>query len=158
MKLYYNPASPYVRKVRVLALEIGLMDDIELASVSLTPIGPDAALCTDNPIGKIPTLIRGDGILDAAVGTRYETFLRPEALRWGDWVDAQLTKVRRSLDALEAEELGDTVDIGTISVGCALGYLDFRYPDEGWRDSRPKLAAWYESFAARPSMSETRPA
>lgn len=200
MKLYYNPASPYVRKVRVLALETGLMDDIELASVSLTPTGPDAALCTDNPIGKIPTLVRGDGgalydsrviceyldslhggnpmfpvegetrwtavrrqaladgILDAAVGTRYETFLRPEALRWGDWVDAQMTKVRRSLDALEGEELGDTVDIGTISIACALGYLDFRYPDEGWRESRPKLAAWYESFAARPSMSETRPA
>lgn len=200
MKLYYSPASPYVRKVRVLALETGLMDDIELASVSLTPIGPDAALCSDNPVGKIPTLVRddgsalydsrviceyldslhggtpmfpaagdarwnavrrqalADGILDSAVGTRYETSLRPQELRWPDWVDAQMTKVRRSLDALEDEELDDGVDIGTISVGCALGYLDFRYADEGWRDSRPRLAAWYERFAARPSMSATRPA
>lgn len=61
MKLYYSPASPYVRKVRVLALETGLMENIELAAVSLTPIGPDANLCGDNPIGKIPTLVRDDG-------------------------------------------------------------------------------------------------
>ena len=66
-------------------------------------------------------------------------------------------KVRRSLDVLETEALADKVDIGTISVACALGYLDFRYADEGWRDSRPKLAAWYETFAARPSMAETGP-
>jgi glutathione S-transferase len=199
MKLYYSPASPYVRKVRVLALETGLMENIELAAVSLTPIGPDANLCGDNPIGKIPTLVRddgsalydsrviceyldaqhngkrmfpdngdarwnavrrqalADGILDAAVGTRYETFLRPEEFRWPDWINAQLTKVRRSLDAIESETLGDIVDIGTISVACALGYLDFRYPDEGWRDSRPKLAAWYQKFAKRPSMRETQP-
>ena len=199
MKLHYNPASPYVRKVRVVALETGLMGDIELAEVSVTPTGPDAKLCSDNPIGKIPSLVRdngdalydsrviceyldglhngarlfpengearwtairrqalADGILDAAVGTRYETFLRPQALRWPDWVDGQMGKVRRSLDALERESLADTLDIGTISVACALGYLDFRYPDEGWRDARPKLAAWYESFAARPSMIETSP-
>jgi len=199
MKLHYNPASPYVRKVRVLALETDLMGDIALSKVSLTPTGPDADVCADNPIGKIPTLARGDGsalydsrviceyldsrhggarmfpeagearwsalrrqaladgILDAAVGTRYETFLRPEALRWQDWVDGQMAKIRRSLDVLESETLGDTLDIGTISVACALGYLDFRYPAEGWRDSRPKLAAWFETFSERPSMTETRP-
>lgn len=199
MKLIYNPASPYVRKVRVLAIEAGLMDGIELAKVNITPVGPDEALCASNPIGKIPTLVldeggalydsrviceyldelhhtsrlfprRGqarwtalrrqalaDGILDAAVGTRYETFLRPEGLRWPEWIEGQMQKIRRSLDVLEDETLGDEVDIGTISVACALGYLDFRYPQEGWRDSRPRLAAWFEGFSARASMSETRP-
>lgn len=199
MKLIYNPASPYVRKVRVLAIEAGLMNRIELANVSITPVGPDEALCASNPIGKIPTLVLddggalydsrviceyldglhdnprlfpqhgdarwtalrrqalADGILDAAVGTRYETFLRPEALRWSEWIEGQMQKVRRSLDVLEDETLGDEVDIGTISVACALGYLDFRYPQEGWRDSRSRLAAWYERFSARASMSETRP-
>ena len=98
-----------------------------------------------------------DGILDAAVGTRYETFLRPQALRWSEWAKGQMGKVRRGLDVLEKEDLGDTVDIGTISVACALGYLDFRYADEGWRDARPTLAACYETFAARPSMTETAP-
>ncbi len=199
MKLYYSPASPYVRKVRVLVMETGLMDDIELANVTITPVGPDAELCADNPLGKVPTLVRdqggalydsrviceyldslhggarmfpenqdqrwialrrqalADGILDAAVNTRYETFLRPQELRWRDWEDSQMTKVRRSLDELEAESLGEGVDIGTISVACALGYLDFRYPDEGWRETRTKLAAWFEKFAARPSLSETSP-
>ena len=199
MKLLYSPASPYVRKVRVLAIEAGLMDRIELAKVTITPVGPDAALCASNPIGKIPTLVLddggalydsrviceyldglhdknrmfpehgearwtalrrqalADGILDAAVGTRYETFLRPEELRWAEWVEGQLQKVRRSLDALEVEALGEGLDIGTISVACALGYLDFRYAQEGWRDSRPRLAAWYEGFSARASMSDTRP-
>ena len=199
MKLHYSPASPYVRKVRVVAIETGLMDGIDLANVTISPVGPDADVCADNPVGKIPTLVRddgdalfdsrviceyldslhdgarmfpdkgdarwtvlrwqalADGILDAAVGTRYETFLRPENLRWPDWVGAQMHKIRRSLDALEGETLGDGVDIGTISVACALGYLDFRYPDEGWRDSRPTLAAWFETFGARASMRETCP-
>ena len=199
MKLYFASASPYVRKVRVLAIETGLADRIELVKVTITPVGPDADLCAENPIGKIPTLARddggalydsrviceyldtlhdgarmfpahgearwtalrkqalADGILDAAVNVRYEMFLRPESLRWSGWVDGQMGKVRRSLDELEREPLGETVDIGTVSTACALGYLDFRFADEGWRDSRPKLAAWFEMFSTRPSMSETRP-
>lgn len=199
MKLYFAIASPYVRKVRVLAMETGLADRIELTRFQGTPVEADEAVCADNPIGKIPTLVRddgralydsrviceyldtlhdgprmfpqdgearwtalrrqalADGILDAAVNTRYERFLRPENLRWSDWVNGQLGKVRRSLDALEREALGDTLDIGTISVACALGYMDFRYADEAWRESRPQLTAWFEVVCARPSMSETRP-
>jgi glutathione S-transferase len=101
----------------------------------------------------------GDGILDAAVLTRYETFLRPQERRWPEWIDAQKQKFRRALDALEgeAEGFGDAVDIGTITIGCALGYLDFRYQDENWRANRPRLAAWFERFAQRPAMARTAP-
>jgi len=101
----------------------------------------------------------GDGILDAGVGTRYETFIRPEARRWDEWITNQKLKISRALDALEQEagDLGDTTDIGTISIGCALGYLDFRYADDAWRDARPQLAAWWTRFAARPSMAQTAP-
>jgi glutathione S-transferase len=101
----------------------------------------------------------GDGIMDAGVLTRYETFLRPEERRWPEWIENQREKFRRALDALEdeAESFGETVDIGTIAVGCALGYLDFRYASEGWRTSRPKLAVWFERFSKRPSMAETAP-
>jgi glutathione S-transferase len=100
-----------------------------------------------------------DGIMDAGVLARYETFLRPEERRWPDWTQNQKLKFRRALDALdaEAESFRDTVDIGTISVGCALGYLDFRYADEGWRATRPGLAAWFERFSSRPSMATTAP-
>ena len=101
----------------------------------------------------------GDGLLDAAILCRYETFLRPEERRWPDWIEGQRAKFRRALDALEgeAEGFGDTVDIGTISAACAADYLDFRSLDDGWREGRPHLAAWLEGFAARPSMQATRP-
>ncbi len=101
-----------------------------------------------------------DGLLDAAILGRYETFLRPAERQWTDWIDGQRAKFRRALDALESEadRFGETVDIGTIAAACATDYLDFRSLDDGWRDSRPRLAAWLEGFAARPSMQATRPA
>lgn len=100
-----------------------------------------------------------DGLLDAAILCRYETFLRPEERQWTDWIEGQRSKFRRALDALEgeAEDFGDTVDIGTVSAGCAADYLDFRSLDDGWREGRPRLSAWLEGFAARPSMQATRP-
>jgi glutathione S-transferase len=101
----------------------------------------------------------GDGILDAGVATRYETFLRPEALRWSEWVAAQKLKITRSLDHLEADiaSLDGRLDVGSITIGCALGYLDFRFADDPWREGRPGLAAWYERFSQRPSMQATKP-
>ena len=99
-----------------------------------------------------------DGIMDAAVAARYEAVLRPEAYRWGGWIEGQKRKVARGLDRLEAEAADlDSVDIGLIAAGCALGYLDFRYPDWPWRPGRPRLAAWFERFDARASMQQTRP-
>ena len=102
----------------------------------------------------------GDGIMDAAVLTRYELALRPADKQWADWRDGQMKKVNSALDDLEARWmslLDGPLSIGAISVGCALGYLDFRFEDMGWRDSRPALAAWYASFADRPSMQATKP-
>jgi glutathione S-transferase len=100
----------------------------------------------------------GDGIMDAAVLTRYETFTRPEEARWDAWIDSQKQKFRRGLDALEAESTSlDVVDVGTLAIACALGYLDFRFADENWRARRPRLAAWFEQFAKRPSIATTGP-
>ena len=100
-----------------------------------------------------------DGIMDAAVLARYETAVRPEALRWNDWTTGQLDKVGCALAEFEhrAAGFGDRVDLGTIAFGCAMGYLDFRFAHLAWRDSHPNAAAWYERFAARPSMVATRP-
>ncbi|HZZ93958.1 MAG TPA: glutathione S-transferase [Usitatibacter sp.] len=99
-----------------------------------------------------------NGILDAAVLNRYETFLRPEALRWKAWSEGQLLKVDQSLDFLEqnAGELAH-VDIGSIGAGCALGYLDFRYADRDWRAAHPQLASWWEKAAKRPAFEKTVP-
>lgn len=103
----------------------------------------------------------GDGILDAAILTRYETFLRPKQFLWNDWVKSQMRRVRGGLAALEGKlkegALSGPLTIGQIAVGCALGYLDFRYATEGWRDRHPGLAKWYAEFAKRPSMQKTVP-
>ena len=199
MKLRYSPASPYVRKVMIVALEAGLAERIEKLSTSVVPVRANDALQAENPLVKLPSLTTdsgetlydspviceyldslhkaprmfpdpgparwtalrrqalGDGILDAAILTRYETTVRPKELQWADWVDGQMRKVRSALDALEGERLGGAFDIGTLTIGCALGYLDFRYLSEDWRKTRPKLAAWFGDISRRPSMKATEP-
>jgi glutathione S-transferase len=100
-----------------------------------------------------------DGVLDAALLHRYEHNLRPEPLRWQDWADGQWAKITAALDQLERTAPGwSGVDLGLIAVGAALGYLDFRFADRPWRATRPRLAAWFEGFAARPSVAATVPA
>jgi glutathione S-transferase len=99
-----------------------------------------------------------DGILDAAVLVRYETFARPESLRWKDWIDGQLDKVTCSLAELEQRAATfERVDLGNIAIGCALGYLDFRFASLGWQKTYPQTAAWFARFGARESMMATRP-
>ena len=101
-----------------------------------------------------------DGIMDAAVLMVYESRVRPEENRFAPWVDGQWAKIGRALDALEQRwlsHLNGPTDMGQIAVGAALGYLDFRHADRGWRSGRPGLAAWAAVFAERPSMVATRP-
>ncbi|MGV7034310.1 glutathione S-transferase [Methylobacterium symbioticum] len=100
-----------------------------------------------------------DGLLDAALLTRYERVMRPEALRWEAWEAGQLAKIAGALDRIEADlpRVRDRLDIGTVATACALGYLDFRFPDLGWRAGRPGAAAWYAEFGQRPSMQGTAP-
>ena len=107
----------------------------------------------------------GDGILDAGILARYES-LRPREFQWQEWIDSQMRKVRGALSALEMEcesgEFGAPAEeaaapIGQIAIGCALGWLDFRYPSEAWRERHRRLAAWYETFAQRRAMQETAP-
>jgi len=98
----------------------------------------------------------GDGIMDACVPRRGELAKPKEAgrdaliARWRGAVD-------RTLDALEAELPYQAVDIGSIAVACALGYLDFRFPQEPWRGTRPRLAAWFAAFGQLPAVAATVP-
>ena len=99
-----------------------------------------------------------DGMADALILVRYERLLRPPEQQFDAWVDGQMQKALRTLTALEAEAGSlDGAGIGEIAIGCTLGYLDFRFDDLGWRDSHPRLADFYEGFAARKSMQATLP-
>lgn len=200
MKLYHSDSSPFVRKVMVLLHEAGALDRVELVEASGSPLNPGSMPIDQNPLGKIPALLRedgaaiydsrvitrylddllssglyppapmlwdvmtleatADGIADAAVLIRYELHVRPEAVRSPEWADAQWQKIDRGLAAVQdrwSGHLSGPLDMGQIALACALGYLDFRHSDRGWRTSHPALATWHDRFATRPSMVATRP-
>jgi len=100
-----------------------------------------------------------DGILDAAILALYEHRLRPPELRYAPWIQGQMSKIYRALGDLEgrAGRWRGEPDAGRIAVACALGYLDFRYADLGWREGRPALAAWFDGVAGMDAMRETAP-
>lgn len=108
------------------------------------------------PVLRLAAL--GDGLLEAGVGFANET--RKDPAHWSEWYADRLRgKLRRTLDCLEAESdsLEGPVDIAKLTVGCALGYLDFRGFAGDWQADRPKLANWHAGFAERPSMRATVP-
>ena len=197
MKLYSNPISPFARKARVIAHELGLK--LEIVDVNARD---DEDLRRINPLKKIPILVLADGsalfdspviceylneqgggkffpgmsiwrhatgrwkalglqaladgIMDAAVACRYET-MQPEDRSNSDHVARYRASINAGLDALERMKFSDPPTIGEIATGCALGYLDFRYPDIAWRDTHPKLAGWFATFSEFPSMKSTAP-
>jgi glutathione S-transferase len=63
-------------------------------------------------------------------------------------------KIAAALDELETSPPSG-LTIGEVALGSALAHLDFRFPDEPWRSGHPRLAAWFETFAARESMRAT---
>jgi glutathione S-transferase len=101
-----------------------------------------------------------DGILDAALLIVYEGRLRPAEARNADWVEGQWSKIARALDVVEGRwmaHLAGPLDMGQIAIGCALGYLDLRHGDRGWRNARPALADWFARFSQRAAMAATVP-
>jgi glutathione S-transferase len=99
-----------------------------------------------------------DGILDATQPRRREVALPQDEGR-KSYIALQQGKVTRALDEFEkqASSLGNLDTIGEITIGCALGYLDFRYANEPWRPGHPKLEAWYAKVAKLPPLAETVP-
>jgi glutathione S-transferase len=98
-----------------------------------------------------------DGLLDTLVPWRMEV-LRPEGERSPAFLEKSLDRTLRILGQME-REVADPgrVDVGTIATACALGYLEFRFAHVAWRGAHPRLAAWFDGFAARPSLRATRP-
>jgi glutathione S-transferase len=135
-------------------------------------------LDTLSPVGKlIPPLGReraevktwealADGVLDALILARLEANWagRKKEERSGAWIERQIAKTQSSLKAM-SQGLGEKpfcagiyLSLADIAIGCALGYLDFRFPDIDWRSSYPNLAKLHEKLAQRPSFTETAPA
>jgi glutathione S-transferase len=93
----------------------------------------------------------------AAAGTalRWETVRRPEAFRYRPLQDGQALKLISTYDWLERElDFDAPIHIGHIAIATTLSWLEFRELP-GVRASRPRLTAWFDEFAARPSMRAT---
>ena len=135
-------------------------------------------LDTLSPVGKlIPAVGReraevktwealADGVMDAAILARLESSWggRTAEQRSQAWIDRQMAKTHASLKAM-SQGLGDKpfcagiyLSLADIAVGCALGYLDFRFPDINWRMTYPNLAKLQDKLMQRPSFAETVPA
>jgi glutathione S-transferase len=73
MKLTFSPASPFARKVRIAAIELGLIDKIELVPITVGPGQPNAEYSRTTPLKKLPVLIldNGEVILDSYVIVEY---------------------------------------------------------------------------------------
>jgi glutathione S-transferase len=106
------------------------------------------------PVRRLHTL--GDGIMNCNI-VRLAEKVRGERAS-AELAAAVTAKTKATLDVLEQETDGlAPLTIGSITVAVALAHLDFRFAEDAWRDRRPKLAAWHDRFAARPSMRATQP-
>ena len=153
-------------KVPVLVLKDGetLYDSRVIVEYleHLSPVGHLLPQEADNRIAVRKIEALADGMTDAAALIYLEN-KRAEAQRSKDWITRQETKVFRALEAL-AEELGEHVhfiggkfSLADIATGCALGYLDFRFPHIEWRTAHPNLARFAARLAERKSFKETVP-
>jgi glutathione S-transferase len=99
-----------------------------------------------------------DGMMEASLLARYERAVRPPDKLWQDWLAGHLDKIDTCLQAFNraAPQFGKRFDIGTIALGCALAYLDLRFPDIDWRVAYPNLRDWHAAFEERPSLQATR--
>ncbi len=106
-----------------------------------------------------------DGLLDAAILARMEQHWvgRTDGQRSPAWIDRQLSKVDASLQAMSAGLgerpwcTGNHLTLADIAVGCALGYLDFRFGEIAWRDRHANLAKLFDKISQRPGFVDTAP-
>lgn len=199
MRLRYSKPSPYARKVRMVAHELGLSSSIELINTDTWNLPNE--LLAENPLGKIPSLLLldggvlydsaviaeylahlvrepallpapaqqrfrvlrlqalGDGIMDSAVERFCELNFREPAQRSQSLIDRFQSVAIRAVDYLETVasiELRE-INIGTIAIAAALGYLDHRFPEDQWRRGRPALAGWFQTMSMRRSFAATAP-
>ena len=156
-------------KVPCLLMETGeALHDSRVIVEYLDTLSPVGKLIP--PSGRERTEVKvwealADGLLDAAIAARLEAHWvgRSEAERSQAWIDRQLGKVHDALSAMSTG-LSDNsmcagihLSLADIAVGCALGYLDFRFPHIAWRRDYPNLDKLQEKLMQRQSFIESQP-
>lgn len=199
MKLYITPGSPYARMARIVVLEKGLENRVEIITAKTR--AADSPYYGINPSGRVPYLVCEDGVgfeesalicayldrldgkpaLDVPGGDQWwearrleglarsmldglsvwgREALRPENERSPGVIQHETDRARRMADVWEREidhpMMRGPLNMLHITLACALG-LEARISGFRWRTGRPKLSAWFDRFAARPSFAATAP-
>lgn len=199
MKLFWSPRSPFVRKVLIVAHELGLADRIEKvpATVGSATLSPEVMAIS--PLNRIPALfdIAGegdlavigsgnicrylaamaqpparpaatdwreaareavaDGVMEANV-LRLGDLVRPEGTRSAAHIAAFAAKTASALDWLETHAGAFSphhIGAAEAALAAGLAHLDFRFPEDAWRNGRPALARWFAEVAQRDSVIRT---
>jgi glutathione S-transferase len=160
------PATNPLGKVPALILDDGrVVYDSKVIVECLETLGRPPPLVPADPDLRIaPKQIEAlaDGVCDAVVLVVLERS-RPADLQSGDWIGRQRRKIEAGAAELERllgrREWLTTSGFGLadIAAGCALGYLDLRFPEFDWRGRHPALAPYFARLDARPSFAATRP-
>jgi glutathione S-transferase len=158
----YNPLG----MVPVWVLEDGkTLFDSRVIVEYLDNISPVGHLIPTDPRARIAVRrceALADGICEVAV-LAYLERKRPAEKQSQEWIDRQLGKIDASLAAMSNDIgmknwcMSDTFSLADIACGCALGYLDFRFPEIDWRRAQPHLSEYYDRIMQRPAFKETAP-
>ncbi len=158
----YQALNP-LRRIPALVADDGtLIVDSALIAQYLAAFAGNRTLFGDDAPDRWAMLndfMIAKGVCECLVAARYEGFVRPEARRWLPWTEDLFNKVHAALARFEAAPpaTGEGLTIAAIALGAALGYMDFRFSAEAWRERYPALAAWHAELDERPSFAQTRP-
>ena len=104
-----------------------------------------------------------DGVMDAGILARLERTWRPADQQSSAWVDRQMGKIQNALRQM-SEKLGgnawchgNQMTLADVAVGCAVGYLLFRFPEIKWQVQYPNLDRLYQKLLQRSAFIETEP-
>ena len=161
-----NASNP-LGKVPCLVMEDGSpMYDSRVIAEYLDTLTPVCKLLPPNGRDRANVKVweaLADGVLDAAVLVRLEKTMRPPEQQSEAWIGRQMAKVSAGL-AVMSQELGESpfcmgthYTLADVAVGCALGWLAFRFPDIDWRGDYPNLARLYDKLSERQSFRDTVP-
>lgn len=182
MKLIGSYTSPFVRKISILLLEKGMTFEF----VNEQPYNAENGVAQYNPLGKVPALVTDEGEywFDSPIIAEYIELLgvapamlpadpkaaltsvreqaRPAAQQSENELLRQREKINRSLDMCEqlireGKIHTDSLNLATIAIACAIGYLNFRRVSPGWCVDRPLLVKLAETLFSRESFARTEP-
>jgi len=146
-------------KLPTLTLQNGasIFDSTVIIEYFATFVAPDCTLLPKDPADRLVALqyeSLGDGLLDLLLqwlgerkrprDSQSEALLAANAVKFAHVIDY--------IDAAVPELLARPFDIGHVTVGCALSYVGFRFPDLRWQEAHPALASWLADFCQRPSV------